>query len=110
MEMRSSSSLRALIRIGRQKRSTAFLVWPCESNHCWNDCPVSRCWVSVKGTRARAMEILSAEVRNENPKNDGAVWSGAGREDDFIFEVRPPGSMNVISSYQRIWLAIPMRS
>ena len=26
------------------------------------------------------MEILSAEVRNENPKNDGAVWSGAVRD------------------------------
>ena len=26
-------------------------------------------------------------MRNENPKNEGAVCSGAGRNDDFIFEV-----------------------
>jgi hypothetical protein len=56
------------------------------------------------------MANLSAALKNEKRRNDGAVCSGAGSGEDFITEVRPPGSMKVIWSYQRIWSATPMRS
>ena len=40
---------------------------------------------------------------------DGGVGTGAGSGEARITLVRPPGSMKVISSYQRILSSTPMR-
>ena len=57
---------------------------------------MSRCVPRVRGARAREMQSLSAAPRKGKVKNDGAVCSGAGSKEDFITEMRPPGSMKFI--------------
>src|ERR1700733_15592558 len=102
IEIRSRSSLRALTRIGFQKRSIAFGVWPCWLHQSRNERPVVGCDVRVSAARAREITSLSFTERNGKRKNDGAVCRGAGSGEACITLVRPPGSMKVISSNQRI--------
>ena len=50
------------------------------------------------GTRSlrAVIESLSTALKNEKFRNDGAVCIGAGRNEAFITEMRPPGSMKFI--------------
>src|ERR1700723_3265848 len=91
IEIRSRSSLRALTRIGFQKRSIALLVWLCWRHHSRKDWPVSGCFARASAAMAREITSLSLAERNGNPRNEGVVCSGAGSGEALITLVRPPG-------------------
>src|SRR5580693_8995450 len=92
MEIRSRSSLRALTRIGFQRRSIALLVWPCWLHQSRNERPVSGCEVNVSAGRGRESTSLSLAERKGKPNKEGAVCGGAGSGAARITLVRPPGS------------------
>jgi hypothetical protein len=50
---------------------------------------------------ARAIAILSRRRRAFAARNDGVLWSGAGRLAGFSFDCLPPGSRNVMPSDHR---------
>jgi hypothetical protein len=93
MEMRSRSSLRALARMGFQKRRMAPGVWWWRWAQAAKDSCVSEGMRRRKWERARAMESLSAQENAAARRKAGRVWRGAGSGDGARVVRRPPGSM-----------------
>ena len=62
-----------------------------------------------KGGQTGCNRKLVGKIQAEARRKDGAVCSGAGRDEGSMTEARPPGSRNVIRSYQRILSSTPMR-
>ena len=108
-EVLSSSSFKLLISTGAQKWSIALCVCPLRRSHAKKSSLLSSGTPLTSPSNARAIASLSPSESSLNCRNEIVECSGAGSHEGSMQLERPPGSINVIRSYQRILSSTPSR-